>query len=210
MFQSVEEIQNSDIDYDLKGNATLKPGMVKYVDVNGDKKIDWRDQVKLGTGGTPKIMYGLNLSCDYKNFDLSMLFQGAAQFNILFADNMQNLSINSVWNSYRYLYEGRWTPDNPNALFPGTTNGINIYNTKTSDIWYKSAAYCRLKNITLGYTLPKNIVKKLGINKARFYISGYNLLTFDKLSDYQQDPEAGASLEYPLYKSVSFGFNIEL
>lgn len=210
MFQSVEEIQNSEIDYDLKGNATLKPGMVKYVDVNGDKKIDWRDQVKLGTGGIPKIMYGLNLSCDYKNFDLSMLFQGAAQFNIMFTDHMQHLTLNSVWNSYKYLYDERWTPDNPNALFPGTTNGINGYNTKTSDIWYKSAAYCRLKNITLGYTLPKNIVKKLGINKARFYISGYNLLTFDKLSDYQQDPEAGGSLEYPLYKSVSFGFNIEL
>lgn len=210
MFQSEEEIKNSDIDYDLKGNSTIKPGMVKYVDVNDDKKIDWRDQVELGTGGVPKIMYGLNLSCDYKAFDLSMLFQGAAQFNIQFDDNMRNLSINSVWNSYKYMYDQRWTPENPDAIFPGTTNGINQYNTKNSDIWYKSAAYCRLKNITLGYTMPSKLIKKIGISRLRFYLSGYNLLTFDKLSKYQQDPEAGASLEYPLYKSVSFGFNVEL
>lgn len=210
MFQSKEEIQNSGIDYDLVGNSTLKPGMVKYVDTNGDKKIDWRDQVVLGTGGIPKIMYGLNLGCSYKNFDLSLLFQGAAQFNISFDDNMRNLTVNQVWNSYKYMYDERWTPENPDAIFPGTTNGVNQYNTRTSDIWYKSAAYCRLKNMTFGYTIPTQITQRIGINRVRFYFSGYNLLTFDKLSKYQQDPETGASLEYPLYKSISFGFNVEL
>jgi TonB-linked SusC/RagA family outer membrane protein len=210
MFQNTDEIKNSDIDYDNKGNSTLKPGMVKYVDTNGDKKIDWRDQVDLGKGDTPKMMYGLSLNCNYKNFDLSMLFQGAADFNIGFTDHMQHLTINHVWNSYKYLYDNRWTPENPNAMFPGTTNGTNWYNTKQSDLWYKSAAYCRLKNLTLGYTIPSKLTQKAGINRVRFYFSGYNLLTFDKLSDYQQDPEAGSSLMYPLYKSIAFGFNVEL
>ncbi|MEG1008068.1 MAG: TonB-dependent receptor [Bacteroides sp.] len=208
-FQSEEEIKNSLIDYDLTGNKSIKPGMVKYKDLNNDKKIDWRDQEEIGNGSLPKIVYGLNISAQYKGFDFSMLMQGAAKFDIIFNDNMRSLTINNVWNSYKFLYEDRWTPDNPNASFPATTNGTNAYNTKQSDLWIRPADYLRLKNLTFGYTIPAHLTAKAGFDRVRLYLSGYNLLTFDKIRKYQQDPESGASLEYPLYKSLSFGFNIE-
>ena len=209
-FQSQNEIDNSDIDYDQAGNTTLQPGMVKYVDVNNDKKINWRDQVEIGRGTTPEIMFGLNVACNYKGFDLNMLWQGAAHYDIQFESHMQTLTINSVWNSYKFLYNGRWTEDNPDAEFPGTTSGYNSYNAKTSDLWRRSANYIRLKNLTLGYTMPKKWINKTGISDIRIYVAGYNLLTFDKIKTFQYDPETGASLTYPLYKSLSFGFNVTL
>lgn len=210
-FQTQEEIDNSTIDYDLKGNATLQPGMIKYVDVNNDKVINWRDQVEIGKGSTPDIMFGLNINCDYKGFDFSMLWQGAADFNILFEQNMRTLTINSVWNSYKFLYDGRWTPDRTNAVFPRTTNGHNSYHNRTSDVWLKSGDYIRLKNISIGYTLPESLVNRINFNKIRIYFAGYNVLTIDKLGKFPFDPEGiGSSWTYPVYKSFSFGLNIEI
>jgi len=123
---------------------------------------------------------------------------------------MQVLTINSVWNSFKFLYDGRWTPDTPTAEFPATTPGSNTINHAASDLWIRPADYIRLKNFNLGYTLPENWINKAGLKKVRLYFAGYNLLTIDKIAKFQYDPETGSSLEYPLYKSLSFGFNIFL
>jgi hypothetical protein len=128
--------------------------MVKFVDINDDKIINWRDRVVIGRGTTPEIMYGLNLSCDYKGFDLSTLWQGAANFNISFSSHMQVLTINSVWNSFKFLYDGRWTPDNPSRI-PATTPGSNTINHAASDLWIRPADYIRLKNFNLGLLFLK-------------------------------------------------------
>ena len=210
-FLTQADLDNSTIDYDRKGNATLKPGMIKYVDVNNDKEINWRDQVEIGKGSTPNIMFGLNFNCDYKGFDFNMLWQGAADYSIEFSQNMRTLTINHVWNSYKFLYEGRWTPDNPNASFPRTTNGHHSYHNRRSDLWLKPGDYIRLKNISLGYSLPESLISRINFDKVRFYVAGYNVLTFDRLGDFSFDPEGiGHSWTYPLYKSFSFGVNITL
>ncbi|MEQ6120018.1 TonB-dependent receptor [Reichenbachiella sp. MALMAid0571] len=210
-FQTQAEIDESPIDYDQKGNSTLQPGMIKYVDVNDDKVINWRDRVEIGRNGTPEIMFGLNLSCEYKGFDLSMLWQGASNFNLEFSQNMRTLTINNVWNSYKFLYDGRWTPENPNADFPRTTNGHNSYMNTTSDLWLKSASYLRLKSFSVGYSLPQKLINKISLNKVRIYLAGYNTLTISKLGKFPFDPEGiGHSWTYPLYKSYSVGLNIVL
>ncbi len=210
-FQSQQEIDESSIDYDLKGNSTLQPGMIRYVDVNDDKQIDWRDQVVIGRGGTPEIMFGLNFSCEYKGFDFSMLWQGASNFDIEFSQNMRTLSINSVWNSYKFLYDGRWTSENTDAVFPRTTNGHNSYINRRSDLWLKPASYLRLRNVSVGYSLPKTLIEKVNLNRVRIYAAGYNALTISKLGEFPFDPEGiGHSWTYPLYKSFSLGVNIVL
>ncbi|PXX21839.1 TonB-dependent receptor [Arenibacter sp. ARW7G5Y1] len=211
LFQTQEEIDNSEIDYDLNNNATLQPGMIKYVDVNGDKKIDWRDQEVIGKGGTPEIMFGINTSFEYKGFDASMLWQGASDFNINFSSNMRVPSLNYVWNSYKFLFNDRWTPDNPNAQFPLSTNTNSYMHGRNSDFWLKKAGYVRLKNFSIGYSLPKEVLDKINLNKLRLSISGYNVLTFDKLGKFNFDPEGiGNSWTYPLYKSYSLGLSISL
>lgn len=183
--------------------------MIKYIDENGDGVINWRDQVELGKGSTPDIMYGLNLDVSYRGFELSMLWQGAAGFNILFEQNMRTLTINNVWNSYKFLYNGRWTPDNPNATFPRTTNGHHSYHNRTSDVWLKPGDYIRLKSVSFGYNLPERWLHRIKVKATKIYVAGYNVLTFDRLGHFPFDPEGvGSSWTYPLYKSYSFGLNI--
>tara|TARA_Y100001980_G_C14556826_1_gene350845 strand:- start:15363 stop:18746 length:3384 start_codon:yes stop_codon:yes gene_type:complete len=210
-FQTQSEIDESPIDYDRRGNTTLQPGMIKYVDVNDDQVIDWRDQVEIGRGGTPEIMYGLNISAQYKGFDLSMLWQGASHFDIEFSQNMRTLTINSVWNSYKFLYDGRWTPENPDADFPRTTNGHHSYHNVRSDLWLKPGDYVRLKNFSVGYSIPASLTQRINIDKVRVYVAGYNALTLSRLGKFPFDPEGiGTSWTYPLYKSFSLGLNISL
>ncbi|WP_164111591.1 MULTISPECIES: SusC/RagA family TonB-linked outer membrane protein [Sphingobacterium] len=211
-FNSQEEITSSGIDYDLKGNSTIKPGMIRYVDINDDKKIDWRDRQEIGRGTFPQTMFGLNFDFKYKGFDLSMLWQGAGSYSVEFNNNMRTLSINNVWNSYKFLYDGRWTPENKDkAQFPVTTNGANTYMNVTSDMWLRRGDYIRLKDFSVGYTLPPSLISRVGISRARVYVTGYNVLTFDKLGGIPYDPEGvGSSWAYPLYKSYSLGLNITL
>lgn len=213
-FSSVADINSKGINYDgaVVPNSTIKPGMVKYIDLNNDKKIDYKDQTEIGRGTTPQVMFGTTLDFKYKGFDFSMLWQGAGKYSIAFNNNMSTIAINNVWNSYQFLFDGRWTPTNTtNAKFPATTNGGNPYNAKASDLWLRSGDYIRLKEINLGYSLPKSIMSKIKLSNARFYVAAYNLLLFDKLGAIPYDPEGvGSSWEYPLYKSVSVGLNLSL
>ncbi len=213
-FNSQDDINSTGINYDLATtpNSTIKPGMVKFVDVNGDGKIDFRDQREIGRGTIPQTMYGINLDFRYKGFDFGMLWQGAGCYRIAFNNNMSTISINNVWNSYQFLFDGRWTPTNTaNAKFPVTTYGANAYDNQSSDLWLRPGDYMRLKEISLGYTIPKKIISKIKLSSARIYAAGYNVLLLDRLGAIPYDPEGvGSSWEYPLYKSFSVGLNLSL
>jgi hypothetical protein len=110
-----------------------------------------------------------------------------------------------------YVYEERWTPENnnPNALVPRLGGaGTNNYYT---DSRYRKAAYLRLKTIDLGYSIPKRILDRIRVSQVRFYVAATNILTFDKLTKYQIDPEAPTSeggRYYPQQKTISFGANV--
>ena len=203
LLTSQAEIDELTFDQDGQGNATLRPGDIRYKDVNGDGKIDWTDQVEIGKGNTPHWMYGLNFNLSYKNFDLSGLFQGAAGYYTW---------TNLIFYSAQY-YDNRWTVENndPNAIVPrmggAATNGW------TSDHYYKSAAYLRLKSVNFGYNLPQRWLETAGLTQCRIYVAGTNLLTWDKLKKYAMDPEApsgGAGLYYPQQRTISFGINLTL
>jgi TonB-linked SusC/RagA family outer membrane protein len=204
IFQSKEEIMNW-ADQDGKNNATILPGDLKYVDYNGDGKITADDQVVIGRGDFPKLMYGINMSATWKGIDLSLLWQGAGAYDF----NLRNCP-DFIYVFYgsntpmTYMMNDAYVPENPwvpihttNVKFPlyrgSDYNRAHPSFTTNSDYWLIDGKYLRLKNIELGYTLPTSLTRKLGIDRCKFYVSGYNLLTFSAI-DYL-DPEADTHTE---------------
>lgn len=213
LFQSQEEIDNYMSQTGLQ-NTTYRPGDVKYVDVSGDGKLAWGQETiydKEGTdktiigNNTPRYQYGLTLGAEYKNFDFEVFFQGIGKRDY-WLGGAQVFGFTSQWdvpyeNSLDY-----WTPDNRDALYaaPDWNKWIN---RECSTRYLQNAAYMRLKNITLGYSVPKKVLNKVGISKLRFYVTGENLFTFTNLCD-SFDPETLGNLSYPITKKVSVGLNL--
>jgi TonB-linked SusC/RagA family outer membrane protein len=203
LFTSQAEIDALPYIYaDLNDNSTLRPGDIKYKDLNEDGKLDWRDQTIIGSGSIPHWMYGANTYFRYKSFDLSMLFQGAFGYTT---------HIGLEPRRTKYAFEHRWTANNndPHALVARI--GSKALNGLYSDFRNHSTVYLRLKNFSLGYDLPSNMLKKATIEKLRIYLAGTNLLTFSSISQYGVDPEMpeGAShMYYPQQRTFSIGLNI--
>ncbi len=203
LFTSQKQIDDLTFDQDGQGNKSLRPGDIRYKNVNNDSKLDWKDAVLIGKGTTPHWMLGFNINLKYKNFDLSTLFQGAMGYY-----TMVSLPRNSV-----EFYDNRWTTanNNPNALVPrlggAATNGF------TSDFYLKKAGYLRLKTLSVGYNLPSKWLDQVKFKQIRIYVAGTNLITFDKLKKYGTDPEAPSGysgLYYPQQKTVTLGVNVSL
>lgn len=204
VFTSSEEISNLDYTYiELGGNESIKPGDVKYLDINGDKVLDWRDQVEIGKGTIPNWMYGINTSLSYKNLDISLLFQGAFGYTTY-------IDLESAPTVLKF--ENRWTEEvnSKSSLVPrpGSKNPANWW---YSDYRNHNTSYIRLKNMAIGYSLDSNLLKKFKINKMRVYVAGTNLLTFSNLNRFGVDPEAPEGTPayyYPQQRTVSFGLSI--
>lgn len=189
---------------------TPSPGDVKYKDLNGDGLIDHNDNAAIGNPRYPLLTANLNAGFSWKGFDFSMTWSGAFKtsrmvgsfFRIPFGSN-KNGSLLS------YMIEDAWTPEKGNASkAPAISLSKSVANNyRDSDLWLRDASYVRLKNIELGYSLPKSVISKLKLNTLRFSVSGYNLLTFDglKVCDPEANPEGTA---YPLIKVVNFGLKI--
>lgn len=201
LFQSEAEILNSPTPSDYG----IKPGDIKYLDLNNDGFINADDQTAIGTT-KPSIYYGVNLGLNWKNFDFSALLQG--MFN------------NDVYlsGSYMWAFQGiqgqafehhlnRWTPTTAaTATYPRLSLGNNLNNDAVSSYWVKSGDYLRLKSIELGYKLPTPLVKKVRLSGVRVFINGTNLFTFSGLD--HMDPENYNAL-YPIQKMLNAGLNVK-
>lgn len=204
LFTSQDEINALGYNQDGNGNANLRPGDIKILDYNGDGVINEQDMVVIGGGTLPNWMAGLNMSLSYRNFDFSALLQGATGYST---------GIAAKGGSTLY-FEERWTPDNnkKDGLVP-RPGSFSPTNSTPSDFWLKDAGYLRLKTVSLAYTLPIRITSIANVKQVRAYISGYNLLTFNKLARYQVDPEFLANNpggSYPQQKTVMVGINVTL
>lgn len=204
-FQSEEEIANSPTQM---GN--VKPGDIKYKNMNGDNKINNEDKVVIGSS-IPRYTFGLNLGANYKGFDLSMFFQGVGKADgyldgpgiIPFASG------GSVGGSVLESFKDYWTEDNRDAAYPRLAfNETN--NSQISTFWLKDASYLRLKNLQIGYTIPINITKKWGVNHLRLFANGTNLFTIDNFWDgYNVEAPTGMVNFYPQVKVYSFGLELK-
>lgn len=194
--------------------GAVQPGDIKYIDKNGDLKIDQADLVKVGMTYIPKFNYSFQAGAGYKGFDILVLFQGTVgrSVNLL---NAGPQTIAMVNNSTAYsIAEGRWAyyPDQgidtrATATYPRLTNISNNNNYINSTFWMKSGDFLRLRNVEIGYTLPGSLLSRLHISDVRIYASGVNLLTMSSLlKDYKIDPETMTG--YPAVKSYNYGITV--
>lgn len=165
----------------------IQPGDVKFRDLNGDGLIDDQDRRIIGDPN-PKVTYGLNSNFGYKGFDLSIFFLGVAGVDIYNADRMQGLDASYPFNLYSEV-ENRWTGPGTSTTIPRVTMDRNNLNHRTSDLFIESGSFLRLKNISLGYTLPNSLLESVGISNLRFYVTGQNIFTITNYSGL--DPELG-------------------
>ncbi|WP_207513734.1 SusC/RagA family TonB-linked outer membrane protein [Longitalea luteola] len=183
----------ADIDKSAKPNTgSVKPGDLKYEDLNGDDVIDQLDMAPIGKPNLPSTNVGLTLGARYKGFSMNVLFQGAYDYSF----SIIGSGIEPFKSQFQPIHLQRWTPDNPEgALFPRLTTDAASVNSGTnymSDFWLINAHYIRLKTVELSYQVPDSWLP-LKINNARFYISGYNLFTWTNYKKYQQDPETASN-----------------
>ena len=200
IFATEEEIANSPKQF----NDNTLPGDLKYKDQNGDNVIDNNDRIPMG-GRFPDFEYSVNLGASWKGFDLSLTGQGV--------DGKKFYPFRQGSAPTKEYVEGMWTEENPyNAKFPRLyfdDFGGNK-NTRPNSYFLQNASYFRLKNLTFGYTLPKQWTDKVKMSRVRIYFSGDNLVTFTKF--YGLDPERetdGRAAQYPQNKICSFGVNVE-
>jgi len=184
-------------------------GDVKYADLNNDGIIDERDKKVVSPySNTPEIMFGLNLSASWKGFDFSALFQGAANRNVMLGGFATQMFINGDANLPRYLYEDRWTPDNRDARYPKAWGPDHPSNNKSSTFWLINGNYVRLKNVELGYSISKDILSRVGVDRLRIYVGGSNLFSIDHMPGYDPEKQDGGPNYYPQQKVFNMGVNI--
>jgi len=188
--------------------STAKPGDLRFVDVNNDGKIDGNDRTYIGSP-IPKFILGLNLEVDYMGFDLSVDIQGVYG-NKLF--NAKEVVRPDPYNWEKHVL-GAWTGPGTSNTEPIASYGGNNY--LPSDKFIQNGSFTRLRNVTLGYTLPLAITRKIAINQLRIYIKGSNIYTISKFTGYT--PEIGSSDvlsngidygAYPVTSVYSFGINL--
>ena len=195
--------------------GAVQPGDVVYKDMNGDGVVNNYDRAAIGNPRTPEIQYGIPVGLSYKGFDFSMLWQGSALCSV-------QLSGPAVWDfplydqsrigKVRRMHLNRWTPETAaTATYPALHYGIHNNNKQQySSLFLYDATYIRLKNVEIGYTLPKAWTSKAGIQSVRIYAQGQNLLTFDRLGDVDMDPEIknGDGSWFPVQRVVNLGINM--
>jgi len=200
VFRDMEDIANNKLDYSAI-TKTLRPGDMKYKDFNGDGKITPDDKVRRDKNSDPTFQGGFNFSLTYKDFDLSVLFQGATGGEIRVGTDESG----SIGNFVEEFYDKRWSISNPSSVYPRLTDRGNQYYSYNNTYWMRSTDYLRLKNVEIGYNLASSICSKIGIGSLRLYANGMNLITWSKIKMY--DPEAVNALGqyYPQARLINFG-----
>jgi len=184
-----------DINKSAKPNidpSTIKPGDLKYKELNNDGVIDERDQGPIGRPNIPRLNGGITLGVHYKGIDLSVLFQGAFDYSF----QVTGIGIQPFQSQWQPVHELRWTEENAaSAKFPRLSTNAAYESSPSaypSDFWLVDAMYVRMKSVELGYQFPKKWLP-LNIGSARFYFSVYNLITWTNFTLYQQDPEVATN-----------------
>lgn len=202
------------------GVRPIEPGDIKFKDLDGDGKIsrgDWtladHGDYRVIGNTTPRMPYSINLNASWYGFDVRVFLQGVGKMDYYPpAGHLTFWGIYSEpWVNVLASNTDHWTPENPNGYFPRLKSYTAESNTKDLGIpqtkYLQDASYLRLKNLTIGYTLPKSLTQKIKIDNVRFYVSGENLALWTKLSE-NLDPENLTTAYYPIQKIFSFGINL--
>lgn len=210
-FNSQEEADAYTAKYGNPFGKTFKAGDLRYVDTNKDGKLTADDREYCGSSD-PKIIYGFNINAGWKGIDLSLMFNGAAGVKRLFDGYEVYGNFSGDAAHPATIWRDAWTPDNHDASMPRIfydTNSASSSRSVQSDFWLQDTSYLRLKNLQMGYTLPKGWLNSVGVENIRIYYSVENLLTFDKMK-INIDPESTSQRlsSYPLLRTHAFGVNV--
>ncbi len=193
--------------YDQSGvGASPKLGDLKYKDQNGDGVIDEKDMVPIGNPEVPEWTFGAGVNFQHRNFDFSMMWQGAAARSYF-------LTGQKIWETYNFneWHKEAWSQERYESgqkiTYPRLEPGSNASKLH-ADFWQVKGGYIRLKNVELGYSLPSKASDAIGASSIRLYVNGLNLITFDSYPVKYQDPEQNNELLYPVFKTYNVGLNI--
>ena len=222
LFKDFEDIRNSP----KQMFGTVMPGDIKYRDVNGDGVVDNNDEVAIGATRTPNLIYGLGFSVTWKGIDLNLLFQGAGKSTFLLNGKcVYAFTEDRYGQIFADLVDNRWVDaetaaligipanENPNAAYPRmdyVTGYESRNNYRASSYWMRDGRYLRLKNLDLGYTLPKKWVNKAHLDNVRIFVQGANLLTWSKFKLWDPEMASSNGENYPITKSVTMGIQVGL
>ncbi len=202
VFKDQAEIDKNKIDYSGVTPA-LKPGDMKFKDINHDGKINGDDRIRLDKTNEPTFTGGVNFNFAYKAFDLSILFQGATG-GLLYIGTESG----DIGNYLQYSYDHQWTIDHPSSVDPRIANRGNTYYTGNNTYYLRSSDYLRLKNIELGYNMPEKLGERAGIHGLRVYVNALNLATWDKMKIYDPESTAGDGHYYPQSRILNAGVRV--
>jgi len=204
-YRDDEDIANSPVSV----GRVVKPGDLKYADVNNDGKIDQGDVGPIGNPNIPQVNYGFSLGANYKGFDISVLFQGAAKGSLSASTMFQIGNSNGIPSE---IHLKRWTPETKDSAEFPRLGGPNF---DMSTFWLRPTDYLRLKNVELGYNFNEKLISRIGVKNVRIYSNAANLITWFKLKIYDVDPESinstgtvEAYSSYPQQKIVNFGLQV--
>jgi TonB-linked SusC/RagA family outer membrane protein len=216
LYQTQADINNDPYLKNDPRKSSIKPGDVRFVDVNGDGVIDGNDRVNIGNPN-PNVAGGIQLGLSYKGFDLSTNFTGVFGVSLYNADRMQGIDPTYPFNLYAETLN-RWTGPGTSNTIPRLSLDRANDNYRTSDLFIESGNYLSLENATIGFTLPEQLIKKADFKSVRLYISGQNLFIITKYKGYT--PELGYTsgnlqrgvdvAQYPSVRSFTFGLTIKL
>lgn len=220
-FETQEQINNYEVDIDGQGNRTLLPGDIIYEDLNGDGRINGFDEKPIGYafGRQPNINFGLNIKMSYKGVDLTADFSGGSGYS--WAQHYETRWAFQNQGALNEIFLDSWSrqnPSDPNSTWvPGNYPALRYNagyhsNYRDSSYWIHNVTYLRARTLELGYSLQKPLLDKIGLQKARFYINGYNLFSIDNLAKFGIDPEVNDDngLQYPQNKFVNVGVNLSI
>ena len=196
LFEDEADVANSP---EQTFSPNLKPGDIKYKDLNGDGKIDSNDMMEIGDPTVPQIVYGFGGSFQYKHLDFSIFFQGVAKTSLM----MQNIHpfTSDQTTLLDFIAKDYWTEDNPNpnAEYPRLISNLDSHNNfQPSTYWLRNGAFLRLKNVEIGYTYKM----------ARLFLSGQNLLTFSPFKHWDPELGGGKGLTYPNLRVATIGLQL--
>jgi hypothetical protein len=191
--------------------SAVRPGDIKYKDVNDDGLVDANDKVKIGYSVTaPELYYSFHVGAEYKGFGFDAMFQGVGRYSAML--NTQGYYWGLVNNSSlaQQVYDNRWSQqnNNANAEYPRLSSESNANNYQTSSYWLRDRSYLKLRNVELYYHLPMCLLQPLKIVKgAKVYVRGVDLFTFDNLDEVDA---ASYGIAAPLTRSIAFGVSVTL
>lgn len=220
LFKDYDDIRNSP----TQEFGTVQPGDIKYKDVNGDGVVNDGDVCAIGATSRPSLIYGLGFTITYKGFDFNVHLQGAGKSTFpTYGKCVWVFSENQWGNVFKGTLDNRWVDsqtaaqlgiaanEDPNATYPRLSYGGNSNNDRNSTFWLRDGRYLRLKNVVIGYTLPKRIVNRIHFQNVRFYVSASNLLFLYKKFD-TWDPESlqPRGEDYPITKAITAGLQVNI